>query len=89
MRRHGLAVDNLRSCEVVTADGEVLLASRQRHPELFWGLRGGGGTSAGRIAGGLHFRHSMLDGERLGRRVARHVTHRHFQARCQRSGSRP
>jgi hypothetical protein len=42
-----------------------------------------------RIAGGLHFRHSMLDGERLGRRVARHVTHRHFQPRRQRSGSRP
>jgi hypothetical protein len=33
-----------------------------------------------RIAGGLHYRHSMLDGERLGRRVARHVTRHHFRA---------
>jgi hypothetical protein len=34
-----------------------------------------------RIAGGLHFRHSMGDGEDLGRRVARHVTRHHFQPR--------
>jgi hypothetical protein len=34
-----------------------------------------------RIAGGLHFRHSMGDGEHLGRRVARHVTRHHFQRR--------
>jgi FAD/FMN-containing dehydrogenase len=44
MRRHGLAADNLRSCDVVTADGELLVASRQQHPDLFWGLRGGGGN---------------------------------------------
>jgi hypothetical protein len=34
-----------------------------------------------RIAGGLHFRHSMGDGEDLGRRVAHHVTRHHFQPR--------
>jgi hypothetical protein len=34
-----------------------------------------------RIAGGLHFRHSMGDGEHLGRRVARHVTRHHLQPR--------
>ncbi len=34
-----------------------------------------------RIAAGLHYRHSMIDGERLGRRVARHVIHHHFQPR--------
>jgi hypothetical protein len=44
MRKHGLAADNLRSCEVVTAGGDRLLASDTEHPELFWGLRGGGGT---------------------------------------------
>jgi FAD/FMN-containing dehydrogenase len=42
MRRHGLACDNLRSIEVVTADGEVLTASQTQYPDLFWAARGGG-----------------------------------------------
>lgn len=44
MRKLGLAVDNLRSCDVVTADGEFLVASEDENSDLFWGLRGGGGT---------------------------------------------
>jgi FAD/FMN-containing dehydrogenase len=37
-------VDNLRQVEVVTASGEVVRASADEHPNLFWGLRGGGGN---------------------------------------------
>jgi FAD/FMN-containing dehydrogenase len=43
-RRFGWAVDNLVEAEVVTADGEIRVANRQQHPDLFWGLRGGGGN---------------------------------------------
>jgi len=42
MRAHGLSCDNLRSIEVVTADGAVRTASREEHPDLFWAARGGG-----------------------------------------------
>jgi len=41
---HGLAIDNLRSVELVTADGDVLRVSSEQHPDLFWALRGGGGN---------------------------------------------
>ena len=42
MRAYGLSCDNLRSLEIVTADGAVRTASREEHPDLFWAARGGG-----------------------------------------------
>jgi FAD/FMN-containing dehydrogenase len=44
MRKHGLAIDNLLAVDVVTADGKLLRASEDEHPDLFWALRGGGGN---------------------------------------------
>jgi FAD/FMN-containing dehydrogenase len=44
MRKHGLAVDNLLAADVVTAEGSIVRASAEEHPDLFWGLRGGGGN---------------------------------------------
>ena len=43
-RMHALACDNLLSAEVVTASGDVVTASEDQHPDLFWGIRGGGGN---------------------------------------------
>ena len=44
MGKHGLAVDNLLSVELVTADGQVLTVSENEYADLFWALRGGGGN---------------------------------------------
>ena len=44
MGKHGIAVDNLLSAEVVLASGEVVTASEETDPDLFWALRGGGGN---------------------------------------------
>jgi FAD/FMN-containing dehydrogenase len=43
-RKHGLACDNLLAAELVTADGQILEVDDERHPDLFWAIRGGGGN---------------------------------------------
>src|SRR5437763_3531224 len=43
-RKYGLAIDNLLSVDMVTAEGAFVTASAKENPELFWGIRGGGGN---------------------------------------------
>ncbi len=43
-RKYGLSLDNVNAFEVVTAVGEVIVVSETENPDLFWGLRGGGGS---------------------------------------------
>ncbi|MFI7231557.1 FAD-binding oxidoreductase [Nonomuraea angiospora] len=44
VRKYGLALDSLVAAELVTAGGEVVRASAEENPELFWAVRGGGGN---------------------------------------------
>ncbi|WP_425844525.1 LLM class flavin-dependent oxidoreductase [Agrococcus sp. TSP3-2-1] len=41
-REHGLTIDHIEAVEVVLADGSIVRASRDEHPELYWGMRGAG-----------------------------------------------
>ncbi|HVL92207.1 MAG TPA: FAD-binding oxidoreductase [Acidimicrobiales bacterium] len=44
MRKHGLTVDNLLSVSLVNAESRLIHVDAESHPDLFWGLRGGGGN---------------------------------------------
>jgi FAD/FMN-containing dehydrogenase len=44
VRKHGLTIDNLLAAEIVTADGQLLRVDAEKHADLFWALRGGGGN---------------------------------------------
>jgi FAD/FMN-containing dehydrogenase len=43
-RKHGLTIDNLRSAEIITADGQIRRTSANTEEDLFWAIRGGGGN---------------------------------------------
>ena len=80
VRKYGLTIDRLRAVELVTADGQLLRASAEEHPDLFWGLRGGGGNfgvaiafevdlhPAGMVLGGAIL-YNAIDGVNAGRLV--------------------
>lgn len=59
VRKHGLTIDNLLAADVVTADGQLLHANAETHPDLFWAIRGGGGNFG--VATRFQFRLHELD----------------------------
>jgi len=85
VRKYGLTIDHLRAVELVTAGGQFLRASADENPELFWGLRGGGGNfgvatsfevelhPAGIVLGGAVF-YDAAEAEGILRAYARHAT---------------
>jgi FAD/FMN-containing dehydrogenase len=60
-RAHGLTIDNVLAVELVTADGRIVRASEDEHPELFWGVRGAGPNFG--IVTSFEFRLHPLDHE--------------------------
>ncbi|MBV8572115.1 MAG: FAD-binding oxidoreductase, partial [Acidobacteriaceae bacterium] len=81
LRKYGMSIDNLLSCEVVTADGAVLNASCFENSDLFWGLRGGGGNFG--VVTSFEFRahsvHTVLGGLILYPRAVATDVIRHYR----------
>ena len=59
VRKYGLTIDNLLAADVVTADGRLLQVDAERHPDLFWAIRGGGGNFG--VATRFQFRLHQVD----------------------------
>ena len=59
-RKFGLTIDSLLAADVVTADGELLRADAETHPDLFWAIRGGGGNFG--VATRFQYRLQVLPG---------------------------
>jgi FAD/FMN-containing dehydrogenase len=62
-RQHGLSCDNVSAFEAVTAGGDIVRATETHNPDLFWGLRGGGGNFG--IVTEFEFRLHGLEGPLL------------------------
>ena len=81
LRKYGMSIDNLLSCQVVTADGQVLTASPSENEDLFWALRGGGGNFG--VVTSFEFQarpvHTVLGGLLLYPRDAAVDVIRHFR----------
>lgn len=81
IRKHGMTIDNLLSCQIVTAEGSVLTASASEHEDLFWALRGGGGNFG--VVASFEFRahpvHTVLGGLLVYPRPAAIDVIRHFR----------
>lgn len=67
-RRFGLALDNVLGLDIVTADGTLLHADADENPELYWGLRGGGGNFG--VVTNFKFQLHPMDREVIGGTVA-------------------
>ncbi|HXK04337.1 MAG TPA: FAD-binding oxidoreductase [Verrucomicrobiae bacterium] len=81
LRKYGMTIDNLLSCQVITAEGSVLTASASEHEDLYWALRGGGGNFG--IVTSFEFRaqpvHTVLGGLLVYPRQAAIDVIRHFR----------
>jgi hypothetical protein len=64
MPKYGMALDNLLAVNLVLADGSVVRASADDHPDLFWAVRGGGGNFG--VAGSFEFRLHPVGPEVIG-----------------------
>jgi FAD/FMN-containing dehydrogenase len=60
-RKYGMTIDNLVSARVVLASGEAVVASADSNPDLFWGLRGGGGGNFGIVTEYVFTTHKVSD----------------------------